>query len=175
MVWLQKLFTKTEDNINTSSEQSGEKDWVTVDPNLFGNCKIFFSTNQSIDLYELEELCDSVGWARRPLRKVKKALENSYLVASIWESRGAKSYLVGFARATSDHSFNATIWDVVIHPRFQSKGLGKAFMRYIINKLRANDISNVTLFADPQVVEFYSRLGFIPDPEGIKGMFWYPD
>ena len=176
MVWLQKLFTKTEnDGSNVNPDQSGERDWVTVDPNIFGNCKIFFSTNQPIDLYELEELCDSVGWARRPLRKVRKALENSYLVASIWQFKGTKSYLVGFARATSDHAFNATIWDVVIHPRFQSKGLGKAFMQYMINKLRADDISNVTLFADPQVVEFYRRLGFVPDPEGIKGMFWYPD
>lgn len=24
------------------------------------------------------------------------------------------------------------------------------------------------------VVEFYQNLGFEPDPEGIKGMFWYP-
>ena len=48
-------------------------------------------------------------------------------------------------------------------------------MKYMITKLRANDISNVTLFADPHVVEFYRRLGFVPDPEGIKGMFWYPD
>jgi hypothetical protein len=25
------------------------------------------------------------------------------------------------------------------------------------------------------VVDFYRRLGFVLDPEGIKGMFWYPD
>ena len=176
MVWLQKFFTKTEnESDNANLEQSGDKDWVTFDPNKFGNYRIYFSTSEQIDLYELEELCDSVGWARRPLRKVRKALEHSYLVASIWQLKGTKSYLIGFARATSDHAFNATIWDVVIHPRFQSKGLGKAFMKYMINKLRANDISNVTLFADPQVVDFYRRLGFIPDPEGIKGMFWYPD
>jgi hypothetical protein len=25
------------------------------------------------------------------------------------------------------------------------------------------------------VVEFYQRMGFLPDPEGIKGMFWYPE
>ena len=167
MVWLQKLFTKTETDNNSPSEQSG----------VFGKSKIFFSTNQPIDLYELEELCDSVGWARRPLRKVRKALEHSYLVASIWEYRGTKSYLIGFARATSDNAFNAKNYPEAkkLYPRFQSKGLGKAFMKYMITKLRANDISNVTLFADPHVVEFYRRLGFVPDPEGIKGMFWYPD
>lgn len=174
MVWLQKLFTKTESE-NNLSDKLQQRDWLKLDSEVFGRCQIFFSTTEPVDLYELEELCDSVGWARRPLRKVKKALENSYLVASIWEVRGAKTSLIGFARATSDHAFNATIWDVVIHPAFQGKGLGKAFMRYMINKLRKDDISNVTLFADPQVVEFYRTLGFVPDPEGIRGMFWYPD
>lgn len=137
--------------------------------------RIIFSTDREIDLYELEELCDAVGWSRRPLRKVKKALQYSFLVVSMWEQRGQKRRLIGFARATSDHAFNATIWDVVIHPTYQSRGLGKALMKYMIKKLRSEDISNITLFADPHVVDFYRRLGFILDPEGIKGMFWYPE
>jgi len=140
-----------------------------------GGSRVFFSTDREIDLYELEELCDAVGWSRRPLRKVKKAIQHSFLVVSMWEQRGTQRRLVGFSRATSDHAFNATIWDVVVHPDFQAKGLGKALMRQMIKKLRSEDISNITLFADPQVVDFYRRLGFMSDPEGIKGMFWYPD
>ncbi|MBD1914933.1 MULTISPECIES: GNAT family N-acetyltransferase [Cyanophyceae] len=136
---------------------------------------IVFSTDRDLDLYELEELCNAVGWARRPIRKVKKAIQHSYLVVTMWEQRGARRRLVGFSRATSDHAFNATIWDVVVHPDFQGRGLGKELMRQLIKKLRSEDISNVTLFADPQVVEFYKGLGFMPDPEGIKGMFWYPE
>jgi ribosomal protein S18 acetylase RimI-like enzyme len=140
-----------------------------------GESRIIVSTDRNLDLYELEELCDAVGWSRRPLRKVRKALQHSFLVVSMWEVKGNKRRLIGFARATSDHAFNATIWDVVVHPQFQSKGLGKALMKFIIKKLRSQDISNITLFADPQVVDFYNRLGFLLDPEGIKGMFWYPD
>jgi hypothetical protein len=30
---------------------------------------------------------------------------------------------VGVARATSDHAFNATIWDVVVATEFQGQGL----------------------------------------------------
>nr|WP_326520692.1 GNAT family N-acetyltransferase [Leptothoe spongobia] len=137
--------------------------------------RIVFSTDRNIDLYELEELCDSVGWSRRPLRKVKKAIQHSFLVVTMWELQGARKRLIGFSRATSDHAFNATIWDVVVHPSYQSRGLGKALMHQLIKKLRSEDISNVTLFADPQVVNFYKNLGFMPDPEGIKGMFWYPE
>lgn len=137
--------------------------------------RIFFSMDREIDLYELEELCNAVGWARRPIRKVKKAIQHSFLVVTMWEQRGNRRRLIGFSRATSDHAFNATIWDVVVHPEFQGRGLGKALMKQLIKKLRSEDISNVTLFADPHVVEFYKGLGFMPDPEGIKGMFWYPD
>lgn len=137
--------------------------------------QVYFSTDREIDLYELEELCNAVGWSRRPLRKVKKAIQHSFLVVTMWEQRGNQRRLIGFSRATSDHAFNATIWDVVVHPDFQSQGFGKALMKYIIKKLRSEDISNITLFADPQVVDFYRRLGFMSDPEGIKGMFWYPD
>lgn len=148
---------------------------ATPTAELPGSGKIFFSKEKEIDVQELEELCDAVGWSRRPLRKVKKAIEHSFIVVSMWEQRGSYRRLIGFSRATSDHAFNATIWDVVVHPQFQQRGLGKALMQQIIKELRREDISNITLFADPGVVNFYRNLGFRPDPEGIKGMFWYPN
>lgn len=135
---------------------------------------IYLSISNNINLYELEQLCDSVGWVRRPIKKIKIALENSFLIACIFSYHKSKKTLIGFARATSDQSFNATIWDVVIHPEFQGKGLGKILMNQIIQQLRYYDISTITLFADPQVIKFYNHLGFIMDPDGVKGMFWYP-
>eukprot|EP00878_Enallax_costatus_P007544 GHUV01007900.1.p1 GENE.GHUV01007900.1~~GHUV01007900.1.p1 ORF type:complete len:121 (+),score=39.07 GHUV01007900.1:895-1257(+) len=82
--------------------------------------------------------------------------------------------LIGLARATSDHAFNATIWDVLIDPVYQGQGLGKALIEHMVRCLLRRDITNITLFADQNVVEFYRQLGFASDPEGIKGMFWYP-
>jgi ribosomal protein S18 acetylase RimI-like enzyme len=174
MVFWKKLFSNS-DAINVSESTGLREDLFNLENNNSSQPQIIFSTEKDIDFYELEELCDRVGWARRPLRKVKKAIEHSFLVVSMWEVTGKKRRLIGFARATSDHAFNATIWDVVVDPKFQSQGLGKAMMKYTISQLRSADISNITLFADPQVVKFYQRLGFILDPEGIKGMFWYPD
>jgi aralkylamine N-acetyltransferase len=137
--------------------------------------KIYFSSERDLDLYELEELCDAVGWVRRPIRKVRKAIHFSFVVISMWEIKGSYRRMIGFARATSDHAFNATLWDVAVHPDFQGRGLGKALMQEVVRELRQHDISNISLFADAHVVEFYCQLGFIPDPEGIKGMFWYPN
>ena len=189
--------------------------------------RVVYSTAAAVDCYDLERLCDDVGWPRRPINKVKAALENSFCVASLYleleeapktakETNAADdasdddalqdapagvadatatgglpgvSYpperscdarvtgerrLIGMARATSDHAFNATIWDVVLAPEFQGQGLGKALCEQLIRTLLARDIGNITLFADGAVVPFYKNLGFVSDPEGIKGMFLYP-
>ena len=171
-------FWKSLFNTSGAASTSGQTATAGVIAEAKGisdSTRIFFSVDRTIDLYELEELCDAVGWSRRPIRKVRKAIQNSFLVITMWEQKGNRRRLVGFSRATSDHAFNATIWDVVVHPDLQGKGLGKALMKQLIKKLRNEDISNVTLFADPEVVEFYKQIGFMPDPEGIKGMFWYPE
>jgi ribosomal protein S18 acetylase RimI-like enzyme len=174
MVFWKKLFSNSEVANPNATEFISEL--LESENQVSDQSQIVFSTERDdLDLYDLEALCDRVGWARRPLRKVKKAIHHSFLVVSMWEVRGERKRLIGFARATSDYAFNATIWDVVVDPSFQNRGLGKALMKYTISKLRSADISNITLFADPQVIDFYRRLGFILDPEGIKGMFWYPD
>ena len=175
MGFWKNLFTGAETDLSSSSDKDQSANYLAEVSNQNRGTRVIFSTERDIDLYELEELCDAVGWARRPIRKVRKAIQHSFLVVSMWEQQGSRRRLIGFSRATSDHAFNATIWDVVVHPDYQGKGLGKTLMKQLIKKLRSEDISNVTLFADPHVVDFYRNLGFIPDPEGIKGMFWYPD
>ncbi|KAI5326126.1 hypothetical protein L3X38_035200 [Prunus dulcis] len=143
--------------------------------------EIIFSSGGDIDVYDLQALCDKVGWPRRPLSKLAAALKNSYMVAtlhSVRKSPGSEGNdqkkLIGMARATSDHAFNATIWDVLVDPGYQGQGLGKPLVEKLIRALLQRDIGNISLFADSQVVEFYQNLGFETDPEGIKGMFWYP-
>ncbi|KAJ6365834.1 hypothetical protein OIU76_030585 [Salix suchowensis] len=139
--------------------------------------QIIFSSGGDVDIYDLQTLCDKVGWPRRPLSKLATALKNSYMVAtlhSIQKSPGSEGNeqkkLIGMARATSDHAFNATIWDVLVDPSYQGQGLGKTLVEKLIRALLQRDIGNITLFADSQVVEFYQNLGFEPDPEGIKAM-----
>lgn len=164
-------------NIFTEQEQSLDKNLDTFVTELNYNkekISIFLSYDKNVDLYELEKLCDTVGWVRRPLKKVKIAIENSFLTISLFYKKASKSQLIAFARTTSDNTFNATIWDVVVHPEFQRQGLGKILIHETIRRLRYYEINTITLFADPQVINFYRNLGFISDPDGVKGMFWYP-
>jgi ribosomal protein S18 acetylase RimI-like enzyme len=134
---------------------------------------LVLSTEREIDLYELEQLCDAVGWSRRPLRRVRKALENSLLVVGLWRHDPRLPRLVGFARCTGDGVIEATVWDVAVHPLYQGVGLGKQLMTYVIDLLRDQQVERVTLFADPGVVEFYGAQGWQLEPQQRRCAFWY--
>ena len=141
----------------------------TANPQL----SLVLSQEREIDLFELEQLCDAVGWSRRPLRRVRKALQHSLLVVGLWRHDPRIPRLVGFARCTGDGVIEATVWDVAVHPLYQGAGLGKQLMAYVLERLQQMQVERVSLFADPGVVEFYSAQGWELDPQNRRCAFWY--
>ena len=131
------------------------------------------SKYKELDLIELDQLLQTVGWSRRPIRRVKRALEFSILVVGLWRHDEKFPRLVGFARCTGDGVIEATIWDVAVNPVYQGLGLGKELMNYILKELKRIGISKVTLFADADVVSFYKKQGWVLEPKGSKCAFWY--
>ena len=128
---------------------------------------------KELDLIELDQLLQTVGWSRRPIRRVKRALQFSILVVGLWKHDEKFPRLVGFARCTGDGVIDATIWDVAINPVYQGYGLGKQLMSYLMKSLKRKGISRVTLFADSDVITFYKRQGWDLEPKGNKCAFWY--
>ena len=131
------------------------------------------SPDREIDLYELEQLCDAVGWSRRPVRRVRKALQHSLLVVGLWRHDPRLPRLVGFARCTGDGVIEATVWDVAVHPLYQGAGLGRQLMTFVLDQLRAMQVERVSLFADPDVVRFYAAQGWELEPQNRRCAFWY--
>jgi GNAT superfamily N-acetyltransferase len=123
--------------------------------------------DKNIAAREVQEICAAVGWRRREPEAIARALENSLTVISIWES----GLLVAFARATGDKVFNATVWDVVVRPSHQRRGLGILVMNELLKDLDSYKIPLITLYADPGTDDFYKRFGFLPDSTGVRGMF----
>jgi ribosomal protein S18 acetylase RimI-like enzyme len=134
---------------------------------------LVLSLEREIDLIELEALCDAVGWSRRPLRRVRKALQHSLLRVGVWRHDPRVPRLVGFARCTGDGIVEATVWDVAIHPLYQGAGLGTQLMHYVIEELRQRGVERVSLFADPGVVRFYQARGWELEPNQHRCAFWY--
>ena len=134
---------------------------------------LVFSRRRAFDLVELEQLLESVGWSRRPTRRVRRALQHSLLTVGLWRHDPRVPRLVGFARCTGDGVLEATVWDVAIHPLYQRSGLGQHLMTYVLDTLCNLGTERVTLFADPGVVSFYTRQGWTLEPDGRRCAFWY--
>ena len=149
----------------------GEKAFQYLNPN--NPTPFVFSDSKSFDLIELEQLLQAVGWGRRPLRRVKRALDNSLLKVGLWQHDPKFPRLIGFARCTGDGVIDATIWDVAINPVYQGNGLGKQLMSYLMTNLKRLGVKRVTLFADSDVISFYKRQGWTLEPKGNKCAFWY--
>nr|UNJ16029.1 GCN5-like N-acetyltransferase [Cyanidioschyzonaceae sp. 3] len=119
---------------------------------------------KQIDLTQLEALYSQVGWSPR---KLQQLMRQSWLCLALYQNH----QLIGFARVVSDHTWNATIWDVVIHPAYQRKGLGKYLVYQMIRWIKQHNVIHISLFAESRAVTFYQRIGF-EVVANAKAMFW---
>jgi N-acetylglutamate synthase-like GNAT family acetyltransferase len=120
--------------------------------------QIHFSDSYGeIDLYQLQELFNITAfWAKeRSVEDLAIAIANSEPVISVWDHKR----LIGFARATSDGIYRATIWDVVIHPQYQGNGLGTKLVETVLSHPRMQKVERVYLMTTHQQ-EFYKKIGF---------------
>ncbi len=117
----------------------------------------FSQSHADIDLYQLQELFNLTAfWAKgRSIKDWGIAIVNSEPVISIWD----RELLIGFARATSDGIYRATIWDVVIHPDYQGNGLGSKLVETVLSHPRMQKVERVYLMTTNQQ-EFYEKIGF---------------
>lgn len=117
----------------------------------------FCSLKSRIDFGQLQELFAlSAFWARnRKIADLEIAVANSNPVISVWHGE----QMIGFARATSDGIYRATIWDVIIHPNYQGIGLGRKLVETVLSHPFLNRVERVYLMTTYQQ-KFYERIGF---------------
>ncbi|MBR8839017.1 MAG: GNAT family N-acetyltransferase [Stigonema ocellatum SAG 48.90 = DSM 106950] len=120
--------------------------------------QIRFSDRKSeIHLDQLQELFNlSTFWAKgRSMDDLRVAIANSEPVVTVWDGE----QLIGFARATSDGIYRATIWDVVIHSEYRGTGLGSKLVETVLSHPRMNRVERVYLMTTHQQC-FYEKIGF---------------
>jgi ribosomal protein S18 acetylase RimI-like enzyme len=114
-----------------------------------------------LDVTRILALYEETWWAKgRSADAVRRALDHSHPVVTAWEA----GLLVGFARVISDLTFRATIWDVIVRPSHQRRGIGLAMMQFVLDHPDLRSVSQFLLLtADKH--GFYERLGFRPERE----------
>ena len=86
--------------------------------------------------------------------------------------------LVGFGRVNSDGLWYGAIYDVIVQPDLQGKGIGSLIMKDLLEQTQ--HLRWLTLFAAPGKMGFYNQLGFrkmstgmlIPKSEQMEKENW---
>jgi GNAT superfamily N-acetyltransferase len=110
-----------------------------------------------VELRSLQALFNLVAfWASdRTLGDLQTALDHSDPIVTAWDG----TMLIGFARATSDGVYRATIWDVVVDPNYQGAGIGRKLVQTLITHPRLSRVERIYLMTTNQQA-FYERIGF---------------
>jgi GNAT superfamily N-acetyltransferase len=104
---------------------------------------------------ELQELFLSVRWSSGQYPdKLQIAMRNSDKVISAWHG----DRLIGLINALSDGVMTAYFHYLLVHPEYQSKGVGKQLVSLALAEYE--DYARKVLIAYDKEVGFYQRLGF---------------
>jgi len=84
---------------------------------------------------------------------IEKAFRNSQLVVSAWDD----DELIGFVRVLTDEMLFATIWNMMIKPSHQKKGVGTMLIQKCLDTYPH---LHFFLFAGEHCTDFYKKMGF---------------
>ncbi|MBI5634398.1 MAG: GNAT family N-acetyltransferase [Nitrospirae bacterium] len=108
---------------------------------------------ENISWGELARVIELAPLGKRDIVKLETAFRNSEMRCFAYHDEK----LIGAGRGISDGALRAAIYDVVVLPQYQGKGIGTMIMEYLLERANAEIIM---LFANPGKEPFYSRLGF---------------
>ncbi|WP_419657005.1 GCN5-related N-acetyltransferase [Desulfosarcina variabilis str. Montpellier] len=107
---------------------------------------------QGVDWQMIADMLARVGMTHFDPQLHRKAFENSAVTVFVYHAK----QLIGFGRAISDDAYQAAIYDVVVAPEFQRKGLGNTIIDTILTRLPS---CNIILYASPGKEGFYEKHG----------------
>lgn len=107
----------------------------------------------TISWVELARVIELAPLGRRDIGKLETAFRNSEMRCFAYYD----GKLIGAGRGISDGALRAAIYDVVVLPQYQGKGIGRMIMKYLLERANAEIIM---LFANPGKEPFYGKIGF---------------
>lgn len=116
----------------------------------------FYDSSNSVSPHELRELYGWTNWGKnRDLEGIAKMLRHTDLCFSARLDRR----LVGFCRVLTDFVYRASLWDIVVHPDCQGRGLGTALLNYALDHPLLRSVP-MTVTYTTQLESFLEKMGF---------------
>ncbi len=123
-----------------------------------------------LDVADYLLLREAVGWRSAELDEaaIEAALDRTWNVVAREDGR-----IVGIGRLLDDGAFYGTIWDVIVDPPAQRRGIGTAILERLLEEASGRAI--VTLVASPMGKPLYERYGFSSDDGRDVAMLLRPN
>lgn len=118
-----------------------------------------WEVTKQVEMRAVVDLYNAVGWVgytHKPLNLLNGIANSSYVVLC-WEEKK----LVGLARVVSDDYSIMYLQDVLVHPSFHRKGIGRELLKKCLE--RYEHVRQKVLLTDdrPEQIAFYESLGFV--------------
>jgi GNAT superfamily N-acetyltransferase len=118
--------------------------------------QISFVSNPDVSAQAVTDLREAVGWGR---------LDEDYpaALAGYWATVGgfdATGELMAWCAVISDRVRHAVLLDVIVHPRWQRQGVGRALVQHAVAHILAHGITSIHVDFMPQHAAFYEQCGF---------------
>lgn len=118
---------------------------------------------------DYHELFATTGWNELygvGAQELVRGLGTSWHVVSAWEG----DRLVGFGRLLSDGVLYAVVFDMIVAPERQGRGIGSEILRRLLARCDEAGIRDVLLFSARGKAGFYRRFDFVERPDDAPGM-----
>ncbi len=101
--------------------------------------------------------------------ELAQMLFNSQFTVAAYEGEN----LIGFGRIVTDGVLHAIIYDMIVHPGYQGRGIGTHILQMLIEWCRSGNIRDIQLFCADGKRAFYENNGFVARPESAPGMQYH--
>ncbi len=116
---------------------------------------------------EWKELRSYVKWTIYEDDIFQIASKNTLYAISVYDS----DKIIGMGRVIGDGIICFYIQDVVVHPMYQSQGIGKKIVLQLMKWIKEHSKNNsvIGLMASKGCEKFYEKLGFVQRPNSKMG------
>jgi ribosomal protein S18 acetylase RimI-like enzyme len=121
------------------------------------------------DKNDYHALFESTGWNKNYKAspdELESANRNSWLTVCASEN----NKLVGFGRVVTDVAIHAMIFDLIVLPDYQGRGIGTMILQTLVKRCQDQGLKDVQLFCAKGQRAFYEKNGFEVRPEDAPGM-----